>query len=76
MSSDITSIESQFNITRANSNSGKVYELEGFRLNAALLLLYKARQPVELAPKVVKLCSRLIERRGEVAVKNELMNRL
>ena len=34
MSSDLTSIQSQFNINSAKSNAGDIYEFENFRLNA------------------------------------------
>ena len=76
MSSDLTSIQSQFNINAHNSNEGNIYEFEDFRLNAADLMLYRGDQTIALPPKVVETLLALIERRGKIVSKSELMNRL
>ena len=76
MSSDLTSIQSQFNINPAKSNAGDIYEFENFRLNASNLMLYRDEEAVPLAPKVVETLLALIERRGEIVSKREMMNRL
>jgi len=39
-------------------------------------MLYKGELAVELAPKVVETLLALIERRGEIVSKNEIMKRL
>lgn len=76
MSSGKFSINSQRNFTRHNLNNVCIYEFEGFRLDAAHLMLYKNEHPVSLKPKVVETLVALIERRGEIISKHELMNRL
>lgn len=76
MSSDVTSIYSQDKINSPNSRNGAIYEFEDFRLDAARLMLYKNEKPLALAPKVVETLVALVERRGEVVSKNELMERV
>lgn len=76
MSSDLTSIQSQFKINAANSIDGTVYEFENFRLSVANLMLYRDNEAVALAPKVVETLLALIERRGEIVSKREMMKRL
>ena len=73
MSLDLTLIVSQFNFKMGNSRHKTVYEFEGFRLDAAHLLLYQNGQEILLAPKVVETLLALVERRGEVLCKEELM---
>ncbi len=76
MSSGGPSINSQQNLTTPNPNSACIYEFEDFRLDAAHLMLYKNGTTVSIKPKVVETLVALIERRGEVIGKDELMNRL
>lgn len=76
MSSDVSSIHSQFNLKSDKTSPESVYEFEKFRLNVASLMLYKDGQPVALAPKVVETLVALVERSGEVVSKREIMNRL
>src|SRR5215203_271215 len=76
VSSQLTSIQSQFNINADNPSGGSIYEFEDFRLNAADLMLYRGERPVALAPKVVETLLALIERRSEIVSKSEMMNRL
>jgi TolB-like protein len=76
MSSGINSIYSQDNINSPKSFNDGVYEFDRFRLDVAHLMLYENFAPVALAPKVVETLLALVERRGEVVSKNELMNRL
>lgn len=76
MSSDLTSIQSQFNLNSDNSNSESVYEFEKFRLDAVNLMLYENETAVSLAPKVIETLLALVERSGEIVSKKEMMNRL
>lgn len=76
MSSDVSSIYSQDSINSPNSNNGGIYEFENFRLDAMHRMLYKENQPVALAPKVIETLIALVERRGELVSKEELMERL
>lgn len=76
MSSDLTSIESQFNLNASKSNFESRYEFGNFRLDGAILMLYRDGEAVALAPKVVETLLALIERRGEIVSKDEMMKRL
>ncbi len=76
MSSDVTSINYQDNINSSKPISDNIYEFEGFRLDVPHLMLYKNEQPVSLAPKVIETLVALVERRGEVVSKDEMMERL
>ncbi|MBS1796070.1 MAG: PD40 domain-containing protein [Acidobacteria bacterium] len=50
-----------------------IYEFEGFRLDSAHLMLYRGDEEISLAPKAVQTLLTLIERRGEILDKVELM---
>ncbi len=63
-------------MSEANSNGERVYEFDRFRLDAVHLMLYENDRPVSLAPKVVETLLALIEKRGEVVSKDELMDRV
>ncbi len=54
-------------------NDRKIYEFEDFRLDTAHLLLYRNEREISLAPKAVQTLLALIEHRGEVLGKDELM---
>lgn len=71
-----TSIDYERNINSANSKPASIYEFDRFRLDAVHLMLYENRRPVSLAPKVIETLLALIEKRGEVVGKDELMDRL
>ena len=73
MSSDLISIVPQFNINMANLRHKKIYEFEKFRLDAGNLMLYQAEREISLAPKVIETLLALVERRGEILGKDELM---
>lgn len=51
-----------------------IYEFEDFRLDAAHLMLYRGGEEILLAPKAAQTLLTLIERRGEILGKDELMN--
>lgn len=77
MSSSAESIYPQGNINSAKSNGHNGFvEFDRFRLDPARLMLYENGQPLALAPKVIETLLALVERRGEVVGKDELMNRL
>ena len=50
-----------------------IYEFEDFRLDAAHLMLYRGDEEISLAPKAAQTLLTLIERRGEILGKDELM---
>lgn len=55
------------------TSAQNIYEFEGFRLDAAHLMLYRGDEEISLAPKAVQTLLTLIERRGEIISKDELM---
>lgn len=76
MSSDLTSIESQFNLNSSKAKYESIYEFGEFCLDAEKLMLYESGKPLSLAPKVVETLLVLIEKHGEIVSKHDLMNRL
>ena len=76
MSSSVTSKSSQRNINADNSSADVIYEFESFRLDVGHRMLYSDDRPVALKPKVIETLVALIERRGEVISKEELMHRV
>lgn len=73
MSLDLTLKNREFNFNVANLSQHKVYEFEDFHLDSAHRLLYRDGTQVSLTPKAVETLIALIERRGEVVSKDELM---
>ncbi|MGH9946864.1 MAG: winged helix-turn-helix domain-containing protein [Pyrinomonadaceae bacterium] len=55
------------------SSRHKIYEFENFRLDADHLMLYCGADEISLAPKAVETLLVLVERRGEILSKDELM---
>lgn len=76
MSLGATSNRLQNNFKEVKPNRANVYEFENFRLDAAHLMLYRDERVVPLTPKVVETLVALVEHRGEVVSKEELMDRL
>lgn len=76
MSSDATSINSQDNIKSLKICDAIIYEFEDFRLDVAHRMLYRRCEPISLAPKVIETLIVLIENRGEIISKDELMSRI
>ena len=73
MSLDLDLIYSQFNFKVDKSHKNKIYEFEKFRLDAVHLMLYEKDEEIPLAPKAVETLLALVERRGEILSKDELM---
>lgn len=73
MSLDLTlkNREIKFNVT--NSREHKVYEFEEFRLDATTKLLLRGGEQVALTPKAVETLIALVEGRGKVIAKEDLM---
>lgn len=53
-----------------------LYEFGGFRLDAADRLLYRDNEPVQLPPKAIETLLALVEKRGHLANKDELYERV
>lgn len=59
-----------------SQNNGRVYEFGPFRLNATRRVLLREGRPVPLTAKVFDTLLVLVERRGEVLPKGEMMDAL
>jgi serine/threonine-protein kinase len=53
--------------------SQKIYEFEDFRLDAGHLMLYCRGEELSLSPKAIKTLLALVERRGKIVSKDELL---
>jgi adenylate cyclase len=58
------------------SNRRKVYEFHGFRLEEAQLRLLYQDRPVPLKPKILDLLLFLLQKRGQLIAKDELMKEI
>lgn len=74
MSLDLTLKDREFNFKMAKSGSNNIYEFEEFRLDPAHLMLYRNSAELSLAPKAVETLIALVEKRGEIVSKDELMD--
>src|SRR5215212_3944597 len=54
----------------------KVYEFDGFRLEVAQRRLLYEGQPVPLKPKILDLLLYLVQRHGQLVVKDDLMSEI
>src|SRR5262245_8098622 len=54
----------------------KIYEFDEFRFDAEHLMLYREDEPVPLAPKAAETLLVLIENRGEILSKDQLIERI
>jgi TolB-like protein/DNA-binding winged helix-turn-helix (wHTH) protein/Tfp pilus assembly protein PilF len=73
MSLDLDLLYYDFNLTMDKSNRYEIYEFERFRLDAVHLMLYRDAEEIPLAPKAVETLLVLVERRGEILSKDELI---
>jgi Tol biopolymer transport system component/DNA-binding winged helix-turn-helix (wHTH) protein len=73
MSLDLDLIYSQFKFKMSKSNHYKIYKFEKFRLDAAHLMLYQGDVEISLPPKAIETLLVLVERRGEILGKDELI---
>lgn len=76
MSLNLSSNFLQFKIEMAKPSRQGVYEFDGFRLDAAKLMLYRDGQEISLPPKTIETLAVLVENHGEIVAKNDLMDRL
>src|SRR2546423_4848955 len=74
MSLDLDLVFSEFNLSVDKSSDQKIYEFEDFRLDAVHLMLYHGTEEISLPPKAVETLLALVERRGEIVSKDELMS--
>ena len=73
MSLNLDFISSEFNLNVV-SNSGRIiYLFEGYRLDVPRRMLYRGENEVALPPKAIETLIALIEARGEIVSKGDLM---
>jgi Tol biopolymer transport system component/DNA-binding winged helix-turn-helix (wHTH) protein len=73
MSLNLDLIYSEFNLNVPSDSVRVVYVFEEFRVDATRRMLYRAADELALPPKAVDTLLALIERRGEIVSKDELM---
>ncbi len=73
MSLDLDFIYPDFNFTMDKLSHHSIYEFERFKLDAVHLMLYRENEEIPLPPKAVETLLVLVERRGEILSKNDLM---
>ena len=76
MSLNLKSNVHQIKLISATPPVSRVYEFEGFSLEAEHLMLYRNDEELSFTPKQVETLLALIERRGEIVSKDALMARL
>ncbi|HEX2929792.1 MAG TPA: winged helix-turn-helix domain-containing protein, partial [Candidatus Binatia bacterium] len=73
MSLNLDFISSEFNLSVGSSSESKVYLFEGYRLDGQRKMLYRGEHEVVLPPKAIETLIALIEFRGEIVSKGDLM---
>ena len=73
MSSDLTSDLLQFNFAMPEGSKNGMYTFDRFKLDSEKLMLYRDEIEVTLPPKIVRTLAVLIENRGSILSKDELI---
>ena len=73
MSLNLDSISSEFNLSVVGDSGRLVYLFEGYRLDVQRRMLYRGEHEVALPPKAIETLVALIELRGEIVSKGDLM---
>lgn len=76
MSLNLDFISSEFNLSVGSSSESKAYLFEGYRLDAQRKMLYRGEHEVVLPPKAIETLIALIELRGEIVSKGDLMKNI
>lgn len=76
MSSDLTSDFLQFKIAMPKGSKNGMYSFDRFKLDSEKLMLYRDEMEVTLPPKIVKTLAVLIENRGSILSKDELIEKV
>jgi Tol biopolymer transport system component/DNA-binding winged helix-turn-helix (wHTH) protein len=76
MSSNLLSNFHHFRITMAERSNNSIYAFDQFRLDASNLMLYRNGEEISLPPKVVKTLTVLVETRGAIISKDDLIDRV
>lgn len=76
MSLDLSSTFPQFSIPMSERGEHGIYTFDHFRLDVGKLMLYRGDAEVSLPPKVIKTLAVLVEGRGSIISKDELIDRV
>jgi Tol biopolymer transport system component/DNA-binding winged helix-turn-helix (wHTH) protein len=76
MSLDLSLNYPDFKIGMDNTGNNAIYEFDRFRLDAGKLMLYCDDAEVSMPPKMVKTLAVLVESRGTIVSKDELLERV
>ena len=76
MSLDLNSDFLQFKIAMPTGSKNGIYTFDRFKLDAEKLMLYRDEIEVTLPPKIVKTLAVLIENRGSILSKDELIEKV
>lgn len=67
---------SQFNLNVVSDSDRVIYVFGDFRLDAARKMLYRGGEELAAVPKAIETLLALVERRGEIVSRDELMSRI
>ena len=74
MSSEITSNFLQFGFVAGQGRGQTVFSFDEFRLDAEALMLYRGDREIPLPPKVVRTLAVLVQKRGAIVKKDDLIS--
>jgi len=73
MSLNLNFISTEFNLKVVSNSDSKAYLFEGYRLDVQRRMLYRGEREVVLPPKAIETLIALIELKGEIVSKSDLM---
>ena len=73
MSLNLDFISTEFNLKVVNNSDSRGYLFEGYRLDVQRRMLYRGEREVVLPPKAIETLIALIELKGEIVSKSDLM---
>lgn len=76
MSSNLSSNYLQFRFAMGKGAKHSIYTFDQFRLDGGTLMLYRNEEAVTLPPKVVKTLAVLVENRGSIVGKEDLIEQV
>ena len=73
MSLNLDFISDEFNLNGVSNSESSVYLFEGYRLDVSRRMLYHGEREITLPPKAIETLIALIDLRGEIVSKGDLM---
>src|SRR5687767_4086102 len=73
MSLNLDFISTEFNLKVVSNSDSKAYLFEGYRLDVQRRMLYRGEREVVLPPKAIETLIALVDLRGEIVSKSDLM---